>query len=78
MVAGLNAAKTPSQHGLYSRHSGMSMATQPASQGRAIGASRSTSEFGHCRTALSHHVGYADCERGCMLCESHLLVGMKI
>lgn len=78
MVAGLNAAKTPSQHGLYSRHSGMSMAAQPASQGRTVGAARSTSGCGHCGAALTHHAGYADCARGCLLCGSHLLVDMKI
>lgn len=43
MVSGLNGGKT-SQFGLYSRQNPMSMATQPAGQGRAIGASRSTSE----------------------------------
>lgn len=53
MVTALSTygAKAPSQHGLYSRHSAMSMAAQPASQGRAVGAARSTSECVLCSTA---------------------------
>ena len=63
MVTALSTygAKTPSQHGLYSRHSAMSMAAQPAGQGRMVGAARSTSECGlvvqHMGAALAHVCG---------------------